>query len=393
MLLRVAYKMPDFHAEYCALLSSPVQLEQCKTAQSLQDLLVIIKNLWHCPERSDDQLLGSIAQLNQMPITEHQAQLAKYWMPYGYSPTRQRVSWLLPFGHATEPFQDDTISRYRQQLINQIIQPCSTLAFAQQQALSLGDAQPAGFIFHLSRCGSTLISGCLSEVDSTCIFSESPLLTELLLDKNLSLQEQQNLLRAFINLQAAVFPHRPQVIIKWNSWDIFCWDSIRAIYPQVPVVFVVRNPVEILASHQKLAGRHMAGEPGLAQFNRLFSRAKNHLSLLQYRTEVLRGLQQKMRSIQGKNSILCMDYSQLKYSGINTICRYFGSPLTGVEQSAVIQRLGIHSKAPGVLFKQDSLSKQSLFSAADKQYIEQQLLATYELLRETATCSAEPEDY
>ncbi|QEY12739.1 sulfotransferase family protein [Cellvibrio sp. KY-YJ-3] len=385
--------MPEFYAEYCALISSSEQLEQCKRAHSLQNLLAIIKKLWHCPERSDNQLLDDIAQLNQFPITENQAQFAKNWLPYRYRPGQQRVYWLLPFGHATEPFQDETISRYRQQLINQIIQPCSTLAVAQQQAIALADAQPAGFIFHLSRCGSTLISGCLSELDSTCVFSESPLLTELLLDKNLSVQEQQNLLRAFINLQAAVFPNRPQVIIKWNAWDIFCWDLIHAIYPQVPVVFVVRNPVEILASHQKLAGRHMAGEPGLAQFNSMFSRATNHLSLLQYRTDVLRSLQQKMHSIQTQNSILCMDYSQLKYSGINTIFRYFDLTLTGEEQTAVMQRLGIHSKTPGVLFTQDSLSKQSLFSAADKHYIEQQLFVTYELLREAATCLAEPEGY
>nr|WP_324258967.1 hypothetical protein [Cellvibrio fontiphilus] len=87
--------------------------------------------------------------------------------------------------------------------------------------LSVGEAKPAEFIFHLSHYGSTLLSGCLSELESTCVFSEAPLLTALLLDKNLLLQEQQNLLLAFINLQSAAYPQRPHMVIKWNAWDIF----------------------------------------------------------------------------------------------------------------------------------------------------------------------------
>nr|WP_324258968.1 hypothetical protein [Cellvibrio fontiphilus] len=35
---------------------------------------------------------------------------------------------------------------------------------------------------------------------------------------------------------------------------------IREVYPQVAAVFLVRNPDGILASHQKLPGRHMAGD-------------------------------------------------------------------------------------------------------------------------------------
>lgn len=73
-------------------------------------------------------------------------------------------------------------------------------------------------------------------------------------------------LQQLINLQASVFPARPDVVIKWNAWDIFRWELIRAIYLRVPVIFLVRNPVEILASHQRLAGRHMSGDSVLSAY-------------------------------------------------------------------------------------------------------------------------------
>lgn len=369
--------MPEFYAEYCALISSSEQLEQCKRAHSLQNLLAIIKKLWHCPERSDNQLLDDIAQLNQFPITENQAQFAKNWLPYRYRPGQQRVYWLLPFGHATEPFQDETISRYRQQLINQIIQPCSTLAVAQQQAIALADAQPAGFIFHLSRCGSTLISGCLSELDSTCVFSESPLLTELLLDKNLSVQEQKNLLRAFINLQAAVFPNRPQVIIKWNAWDIFCWDLIRDLYPQVPAIFLVRDPVEILASHHKMAGRHMSGDVKLA-FLQPGMVALSGDDVLEFRVRVLHFLLDAVNSCRHDQGVLVKDYRQLTASEIRGICQYFNLPLEEGAITSVERRMQYHSKALGQEFSGDSTQKHTVFDANETVMIENRLLPLYQ---------------
>ncbi len=261
--------MSNYFTDYCALLGSHEQIIHCQQADSLSDLLMRIKQLWNCPQLDDEKLLGEINRLNQMPVDDTVV-LAGNWLPHRYQPKRKQVHWLIPVGYATEPFQDEYISRCCQKLFNQIIQPRTSLEAVHRQATKVADVQPAGFIFHLSRCGSTLLSGCLSELDFTCVFSESPLLTELLLDKQLSTEELKTSLRAFIDLQAAAFPDRPQMIIKWNAWDIFQWELIRELYPKVPVIFLVRNPVEILASHQKMPGRHMAGDLSLAHLHPFF---------------------------------------------------------------------------------------------------------------------------
>ena len=368
-------RMNNYFLSYCNLISSVEQLDYCKQANGLVDLLVRIKHLWNCGDISDDELLREIASLNQIPLQASSANVAGVWLPYRYQPKRQLINWLIPFGHATEPFQDEYISRCRQHLINQILQPCTTPEFALQQAEKLEEVKPAGFIFHLSRCGSTLISGCLSELESTCIFSESPLLTEMLLDNKLSLVQQKLFLRSFINLKAAAFSNRPHMIIKWNAWDIFRWEIIRELYPQVPVIFLVRDPVEILASHQRSAGRHMAGDISLTNLHPVFGRVSDEQTLLAWRTDVLGALLGEMDMFKQDNAILRLDYKQVDLQGILKICEHLGV-CPALEKFT--HRLTLHSKTPQVVFSSDVQIKQDIFSYEDKASIQQALIQPYE---------------
>lgn len=368
--------MSNYSQDYCDLICSAEHLDYCKRAVSVNELLMRIKQLWKCEQLGDSELLGEIALLNQIPldtIAQTQSiQLKGTWLPYRYQPKPKLVHWLIPNGHATEPFHDEYISRCRQLLLNQVIQPCTSLEFLQQQATK--NTAPAGFIFHLSRCGSTLISGCLAELDSTCVFSESPLLTELLLDKTLAVAEQKKFLQAFINLQAAAFPNRPQVIIKWNAWDIFRWDIIRAVYPQVPVIFLVRDPVEILASHQRSAGRHMAGDASLAAVHGVFNSNNAEATLLERQIRVLGALLSEMNRLKIFHNVLCIDYKQLGVRAIHNILEYFE---VHSQPERFAQRLKFHSKTPNLLFSSDIHTKQNSFSASDKTLIQQKLVPLY----------------
>lgn len=362
---------------YCTLISSPLQLAQCQEAKSLSELLEIIKHIWNCPEFSDNQLLAELSQLNQQIIDSDAIQLAGHWLPYRYHAKSCSIYWCLPSGHATEPFQDEYISRCRQQsLLNNIIQPRTPLKNLSFQANKVANVQPAGFIFHLSRCGSTLISGCLSELDSTCVFSESPILTEMLLDPDLPAAVQQEYLQQLIDLQAYAFPTRTKVVIKWNAWDIFRWDLIRAIYSQVPVIFLVRDPVEILASHHRSAGRHMSGDPTLGHLHSVFDK-KRALSLLEFRVDVLLELLSEMQSIAKRDSILRLDYRQLNSHKLSEICAYFHIPISQQEIERIKTRLAFHSKSPAQSFHDDTTAKQNLFSANDIAEIQKSLTPAY----------------
>jgi hypothetical protein len=239
---------------------------------------------------------------------------------------------------------------------------------------------PAGFIFHLSRCGSTLISGCLSELDTTSVFSESPVLTEILLDQTLGEVTQQQHLQQLIDLQASVFPTRPDVVIKWNAWDIFRWDLIHKLYPQVPVIFLVRNPVEILASHHRSAGRHMSGDPSLADYHPLFTGWDGSSGLLEKRVQVLHGLLCAMHDCYPEQNGFVVDYHQLD---VHTMAKLFQFLKIAFDELGFLKiqaRMQFHSKSPGQVFLPDAEKKQSLFTRQEQEKIQLHLSSTYNRL-------------
>ncbi len=376
------FALDNLWANYQALLRSAQQLHQLNQAVSLGDFLHRLKNLWQCASLADDDLLDQLARFNQTPLAAD-IPLAGLWMPYQYHPARKQLFWLMPQGHPCEPFLDEYISRCRQHLVNQLIRPCTSLHSAQVMAAGVAPANPAGFIFHLSRCGSTLVSGCLSELDSTCVFSEAPLLTDLLLESRLHAAEKQACLRAFIDLQAAAFPARPQLIIKWNAWDIFYWDLIYSLYPQVPGLFLVRDPVEVLASHQKFAGRHMSGEPELGVVNPVFVNGEQ--PLLVFRVGVLRALLMAMKARIETGNHRLVSYRQLIEQGVADLAAHFHLLPTTVERVKIAARAQVNSKQPQHSFVADSQFKQQLFSEEDKAYIRRQLRPLYQSLLDSSS--------
>src|SRR3989344_1195398 len=128
---------------------------------------------------------------------------------HSYHVRSQRMRWCLPDGAPTEPFHDEYLSRcWRSATLNQLFSPRTSLKALAACAQRVPRAQPAGFIFHLSRCGSTLLSGCLSELDEAAVFSESPVLTEVLVDPALTPQEKRAHVQCLIDLKAVLFPGR-----------------------------------------------------------------------------------------------------------------------------------------------------------------------------------------
>ena len=363
-------------AAYREFISSPARLAQCRQATSVEQLLQKLKFLWRQESLTDDQLLVELALCNQQLHDVDVATLSGHWLPYCYQAKSRSIRWCLPQGHATEPFHDQYIERCRGQLLNQLITPKTSIKPLIEGQVATAPFQPAGFIFHLSRCGSTLVSGCLAELDNTCVLSESPLLTEFLLDDSLDEKIKQHLLPQFIYLQSITSPGRHNIIIKWNAWDIFFWPLIRSLYPQVPTLFLVRNPVEILASHQRSAGRHMAGDKSLVRLIPVFSSLDAEESMLDLRIHVLKQLLDKMLRID-EFSVIVEDYAQLEPKKIIDIACFFNGVVKTEESERIARRTGVHSKELHRPFSGDSRRKRQLFNAAETEKISSHLYGSY----------------
>lgn len=363
----------DLLPAYRALVASPEQSAFCAGAGTLADLLQRLRQLWPRAPAGDGALVAALNDANRQVLDLDPRQLAGQWFPGHYDAATRSLVWLRPQGHATEPFQDQYLARCRQgSVFNQLVQPRTALAPLLSASADEAAGAPAGFIFHLSRCGSTLLSGCLAELDDTSVLSESPLLTALLLDATLTDAHKRAALPRLVALQAAPFAGRGRTVVKWNAWDLFRFPLIDAAFPGVPRVLLFREPEEILASHARSAGRHMAGDPSLAALHpSLVVRAQG--DLLDFRIGVLRALAQAMQDAAASPAARSIDYAQLDADGIDVACRHFGLVPSAQAAARIAQRRRVHSKAPDQPFAADSAHKRQWFDDADRGRITQAL--------------------
>lgn len=148
-----------------------------------------------------------------------------------------------------EPFFDDTLRRLRATMGRDRM-PVSPLDI-------WNDAPPAvtpdAVIFHISRCGSTLVSRMLAALPSTLAISEAPVFDDILrgsrrhtaFEPGMRERWMRHALAAFRASQAAV-PSR--VVIKLDCWHLFEIDCVRRAFPGAPLLFVYRDPLEVLVS-------------------------------------------------------------------------------------------------------------------------------------------------
>jgi hypothetical protein len=374
----------DLLPSYRALVESPEQSAFCAGASTLADLLQRLRQLWPQAPAGDGALVAALNDANRQALDLDPRRLEGHWFPGHYDAATRRIAWLWPKGPATEPFQDQYLARCRQgSVFNQLVQPRTALAPLLSPSADEA-AAPAGFIFHLSRCGSTLLSGGLAELDDTSVLSESPLLTALLLDATLTETQKRAALPRLVRLQAAPFAGRGRIVVKWNAWDLFLFPLIDAAFPGVPRVLLFREPEEILASHARSAGRHMAGDPALAALHPAFAPLSGEADLLDFRIGVLKALTDAMRACAGDPEAMPLDYARLDAAGIDGACRHFGLVPSAAARARIAQRLGVHSKALDQPFEADSARKRQWFQDGDRQRIQGALAPGHRALQAAA---------
>jgi hypothetical protein len=114
-------------------------------------------------------------------------------------------------------------------------------------------ASPKGFVFHMSRTGSTLTARMLGALPGTLTISElQPVNDALFVAHAASVPEQRvALLRAIL---AAYACDEHALIVHFDAWHAILLPLIRAAFPGVPFVFLYRDPVEVLVSYARLGG-------------------------------------------------------------------------------------------------------------------------------------------
>lgn len=106
------------------------------------------------------------------------------------------------------------------------------------------DTAPAGLIFHVARCGSTLISQALKQHDNLVVYAEPLPVNEIVLPPHKWLRHE--LVAALRSLGEAFARHaRKPYVLKFSSWNTLYCDMLADAFPESPWVLSVRDPVEV----------------------------------------------------------------------------------------------------------------------------------------------------
>jgi quercetin dioxygenase-like cupin family protein len=197
------------------------------------------------------------ALLRAPEVTLAQAGSLAGWYPVAVSDDPDGLWWRRlgerPF---SEPFFSDTF-RHQPPAERQ-------LCFSDWRATALPDAlAPTAFIFHVSRCGSTLLTQMLATLPACVALSEPPVL-----DDFLRRREGVDAAADIVRLRALVHalgqrrdPRQRHLVIKLDSWHLRDLALFRSAFPDTPMVFLYREPLQVLASHRRQRGPQML--PGL----------------------------------------------------------------------------------------------------------------------------------
>ncbi len=282
----------------------------------------------------------------------------KNWIPIKLleEPNNDLCRWLFVGDEKfSAPFFDETISTCRRLPENSHLKrSIASTSLLPLWANGMETVSPTAFIFHISRCGSTLVSQLLDIPTNNLVLSEVPFFDELLrhgLNNNcmeVSLQQ----LQAAINFYASKRNENCQnLFIKTDSWHIHFYKELRAIYPTTPFFFLYRKPDEVLHSQQKKRG--MQAIPNLLEavifgFNSEEIASK---PLDEYMGMVVESYLQKFYEIiQQDTNCFPINYHNGALDMINTIATITNVTISDIEKLAMEQRAGFHAKYPGQVF-------------------------------------------
>jgi hypothetical protein len=179
------------------------------------------------------------------------ADLAR-WTPVrlDFSGPTPAVYWAdLSAERFVEPFFDQTIARWASG--PRARPPVKTGLEALAALDSEPSLEPAGVIFHLSRCGSTLVSRLLGTLPGVVVLAEPAPLNNLLglepdrVDEAGLIAAVRLVVRA---LGRCRHGDERRLVLKCSSWNIRRRAIIAAAFPQTPWIWVQRDPAHVLAS-------------------------------------------------------------------------------------------------------------------------------------------------
>ncbi len=280
------------------------------------------------------------------------------WMPVKvtFRQGQALAEWIWPGARRlTEPFFEESVRAARRNPF--------TALFRREMPLDAADSiealSPTGFIFHMSRCGSTLVSQMLAALDRAVVVSEAPPVDDVirapLVLPEISRAQQVHWLRQVIRaLGQRRSGGESLYFVKLDAWHIHHLPLFCEAFPGVPWVFVHRRPEEVIASQLRRPG--MPALPGALDPRLLGLRLEDVTSLSreQWCARVTGGFLEAAGAFRNHPHGLFVDYAQLPDAVWGPMARHFGvrfgMGLDDGELTRMRERARFDAKTPAEIY-------------------------------------------
>lgn len=285
------------------------------------------------------------------------------WIPYKLIIENDQIlcHWLYTSNHRfTDPFfEETTLKCLRHPYNSGAFKSMSSIESMIEWSELFPNRIPEAFIFHISRCGSTLLSQLISLDPQCLVLSEVPFFDNILQLpfklKNVDDTLRENAFRAAIKIIGQnKTEHQQRLIIKTDSWHIFSYKFLRQLYPFAEFILLYRSPDEVLRSHQKLRG--LQAVPGVIQ-PEVFGFTEKEitgLSLDAYTSNVLEKYLMMLETTAEKDKhTLLLDYKQGAMDMVEDLADHLKINWKEEHMIQMQERSKFHSKRPMEGFMED----------------------------------------
>ena len=284
------------------------------------------------------------------------------------------VDWIhLGGGQLAEPFFEESVQRAISRPFNRLFRIRMPLSQFLAGAEAESPPVPDGLIFHLSRCGSTLVAQMLAAVPANVVVSEAaPLDAMVQLFGGAATDEATAGVRAMAGaLLRGTGGEAGARVLKLDSWHVLALPLFRRAFPETPWVFLYRDPLEVMASQMAQRGLqtvHGAMDP------RIFAiEGAETMTGEAYCAEVLRKTLRAVLDHRRLGGGLLVDYRELPSALWTRILPHFGMERGREELALMQQAAGRNAKTPYEVFKPDGEAKRAGASTAVRKETERRL--------------------
>ena len=258
-------------------------------------------------------------------------------------------------------FYEDEVRNLANRPLNLLLRTRTTLESLLDGAQTDDSLPLAGLIFHMSRCGSTLLARMLAAVPDHIVASEPEPLDAVL---QWARTPGVGVERAIASVRAIVAalgrrrdPSTRRFFIKLDAWHTLSLPLLRAAFPDVPWVYLFRDPLEVMVSHQRMAGMQtVAGLMPEALFG--IERGAD-LPPLEYAARALDAIGRAALENWHSGGGLAVEYPHVAEDATGRIAAHFGLTLTSAQRAAMRAAAGPDAKSTDRPFIDDRGAKQA----------------------------------